>query len=89
MNISTVTLKLIPSVPPIYRAMFAAPNFALENSMACRVYRNLKFGFSRRDCSSNLTVMKWSSGLAEIQDTPTSGNKFESMQFHESVGSLD
>lgn len=46
-NVFTMVLKVIPSVPPIYRAMFSSPNLALENSMACRVYRNIKFGISR------------------------------------------
>ncbi|KAH8105157.1 hypothetical protein BXZ70DRAFT_998341 [Cristinia sonorae] len=39
MNIVTMSLILTPSVPPILRAMFAIPNVALQNAMACRVYR--------------------------------------------------
>lgn len=35
---------LTPSVPPIIRAMFSIPNIALQNTMACRVYRLLKLG---------------------------------------------
>ncbi len=35
---------LAPSVPPVLRAMFSIPNIALQNAMACRVFRLLKLG---------------------------------------------
>lgn len=35
---------LTPSVKPVYRAMFTIPNVAIENAMACKVYRDIKFG---------------------------------------------
>lgn len=38
---------LTPSVPPVLRAMFSIPNVALQNAMACRVYRQLKLGLIR------------------------------------------
>jgi len=43
-NILTLAMILSPSIPPVYRAMFAIPNIAIENCMACRVYRNIRFG---------------------------------------------
>lgn len=39
-----VVMILSPSLPPMYRAMFAIPNLAVLNSMACRVYRRIRFG---------------------------------------------
>src|SRR5882672_12561570 len=38
---------LIPNIPAIYHLMFSIPNLALENAMACRVYRAVKLGFIR------------------------------------------
>ena len=35
---------LIPNIPAIYHLMFSIPNLALENAMACRVYRAVKLG---------------------------------------------
>lgn len=35
---------MAPSVPPILSGMFSIPNVALQNTMACRVYRLLKLG---------------------------------------------
>ena len=52
MNIVAMVLILTPSVPPVLRAMFAIPNAALQNAMACRVYRQLKLGLIREDDSS-------------------------------------
>jgi hypothetical protein len=41
-NILAMAMILAPGIPPVYRAMFTSPNVALMNSMACRVYRNIK-----------------------------------------------
>ncbi|THH28445.1 hypothetical protein EUX98_g5735 [Antrodiella citrinella] len=43
-NIVAATVILIPSVPPVYRAMFSPLNVILQNAMACKVYRQLKLG---------------------------------------------
>ncbi|KAF8515739.1 hypothetical protein JB92DRAFT_2716890 [Gautieria morchelliformis] len=46
MNLLTMILLLLSSssIPPVIKAMFTIPNVALENSMACRVFRNIKLG---------------------------------------------
>ncbi|KAF8636084.1 hypothetical protein AX17_003790 [Amanita inopinata Kibby_2008] len=44
LNVVTLVMILVPSLPPVYHAMLTVPNVALMNSMACRVYRNIKFG---------------------------------------------
>jgi len=43
-NILAMVAVLIPSVPVHYHVMFAVPNVAIQNAMACRVYRQLKLG---------------------------------------------
>ncbi|KZV87146.1 hypothetical protein EXIGLDRAFT_680208 [Exidia glandulosa HHB12029] len=43
LNIITVVMVLSPSVPAVFHAMFTIPNVALENAMACHVFRNLRF----------------------------------------------
>ena len=43
-NIVAVVVILTPSIPPVYRAMFSIPNVALQNAMACRVFRQIKLG---------------------------------------------
>jgi hypothetical protein len=44
LNITTLTLLLTLSLPPVVRAMMSIPNIAIENAMACRVFRQLKLG---------------------------------------------
>ena len=47
LNIVAMVLILVPSVPPVLRAMFSIPNVALQNAMACRVFRQIKLGLLR------------------------------------------
>ena len=44
LSIVTSIMILAPGVPAVYRAILVVPNIALENSMACRVYRAIKLG---------------------------------------------
>lgn len=39
-----MVMILTPSVPPVYRAMFTIPSVAIENAMACKVFRDIRFG---------------------------------------------
>lgn len=39
-----MAMILSPSIPPVYRAMFTIPNVAIENAMACKVFRDIKLG---------------------------------------------
>ncbi|KAH7872215.1 uncharacterized protein C8R40DRAFT_1205205, partial [Lentinula edodes] len=44
-NILTMGMILAPaSLPAVFHAMFTVPNIAIGNSMACRVFRDIKFG---------------------------------------------
>jgi len=45
MNIVAMIAVLSPSFPQVYKAMLLIPNVAIQNAMACRVYRQLKLGF--------------------------------------------
>ena len=45
-------------VPVPMRSMFATPNIALLNIMACRVYRNTKFGVFREEEISTSNMNK-------------------------------
>ena|ERR1700676_4151602 len=38
-------MLLVPNILAVYHTMFSVPNLALENAMACRVYRAVKLGF--------------------------------------------
>ncbi|KAK7679172.1 hypothetical protein QCA50_017750 [Cerrena zonata] len=43
-NLVAMTLLLNPSLSKVYQGMFTVPNVALQNAMACRVFRLLKPG---------------------------------------------
>jgi hypothetical protein len=43
-NLLTVAMFSINSFPVVYRTMFMVPNTMLMNVMACRVFRNTRFG---------------------------------------------
>ena len=57
MNIVSMVVILTPSVPPIVRAMFTVPNVALQNTMACRVYRLLKLGIILRHFQHSRSII--------------------------------
>ncbi|KAG1725080.1 uncharacterized protein EDB91DRAFT_1062437 [Suillus paluster] len=44
LNVATMVMILAPSAPPVYHAFLSLPNIALENSMACRVFRSIHLG---------------------------------------------
>ncbi|KAG2077122.1 hypothetical protein BDR04DRAFT_1067709 [Suillus decipiens] len=44
LNVATMVMILVPSAPPVYHAFLSLPNIALENSMACRVFRAIHLG---------------------------------------------
>lgn len=50
-----VVITFIDELPPTYRFMFVF-NSALTNMMACRVYRNTKFGEFREDFVSTKSM---------------------------------
>ncbi|KAJ3504167.1 hypothetical protein NLJ89_g8081 [Agrocybe chaxingu] len=55
-SLLTVIVFYFPLIPVVYRAMFAVPNAALMNIMACRVYRRTKSGQYYRKESHNIST---------------------------------
>ncbi|OJA14409.1 hypothetical protein AZE42_10989 [Rhizopogon vesiculosus] len=53
LNIATMIMILLPSVPPVYQAFLSIPNVAFENAMACRVFRAIHLGTIRPTTSSH------------------------------------
>ncbi|KDR73143.1 hypothetical protein GALMADRAFT_72738 [Galerina marginata CBS 339.88] len=51
-SLLTVIMLYVSSVPIAYRTMFTVPNIMLMNIMACRVFRNTKFGLFRENTIS-------------------------------------
>lgn len=43
-NLVTLIMMCIKPVPEAYRTMFTGPNVLIMNIMACRVFRNIRFG---------------------------------------------
>lgn len=52
LNLIAMALLLSPSLSHVYQGMLTVPNIALQNAMACRVFRLLKYGVTRCDPQS-------------------------------------
>ncbi|KAK7679167.1 hypothetical protein QCA50_017745 [Cerrena zonata] len=72
-NLVAMTLLLHPSLSKVYQGMFTVPSVALQNAMACRVYRLLKLGV----ISDIPTNVPYSSAFRSASHTHLS-----TMQFH-------
>ncbi|KAI0791744.1 hypothetical protein C8Q75DRAFT_805350 [Abortiporus biennis] len=60
-NIVTMVMILDPKVSEVYRAMIAVLDVAVQNAMACLVYRQIKIGMIKRDSMPiTLTGMQFS-----------------------------
>lgn len=83
-SIATATLILSTNTATVYRSMLTVPNVALENAMACRVYRAVKLGFIRNPHSAS----RFESSL---QSNLTPGHELTVKQptLHESQVNLD
>jgi hypothetical protein len=56
MNIINMVFVLTPSFDLIYHFMLLTANDALENAMACRIFRQLKFDARRKDYIDTVLV---------------------------------
>lgn len=93
-NLLTSVMVLAPHVPPVYHAMFTIPNVALMNSMACRVFRAIKFGTLKAKPTTTLTTKtsiptKWqrypTTAISDI-DRPITIEKTKSIdQMHDNL----
>ena len=64
-------MLISPGVPVLYRPILSIPNLALENAMACRVYRAVKLGLIKDFPSTHFGISTPSSGARD-----NSGNDF-------------
>ena len=69
MNIVTMVLILAPPVGIVFHAAFVIPNVAVQNAMACRVYRQLKLGIIQENASP---VVSFSGGTLQFRQPSTS-----------------
>jgi hypothetical protein len=74
LNIVTVVMFLTPSIPAVVRAMITIPNIALENSMACRVFRMLKIDGNSLGSESTPQVYGARSRVPRPQDGAEPGH---------------
>lgn len=76
----------VPGIPPVYRTMFTVPNIAIMNIMACRVFRNTRFGVIRNtEILSTLKVSGTTNG-ASASVMVNSRSDFELESRHSSEG---
>lgn len=61
MSIAHIAVIFSPSVPPVIKATIPIPNIALQNVMACRVYRQLKLGLISETSTTTLVSASSSS----------------------------
>ncbi|KAF9044988.1 hypothetical protein BJ165DRAFT_1474706 [Panaeolus papilionaceus] len=87
LNLLTVIMFFVHSVPPTYRLMFTVPNVTLMNIMACRVFRNTKFGLIQ-DSSMSTSVLQQTrdtNGAVGSASLPVRFNRDEGNTFEMSV----
>ncbi|KAJ7475498.1 hypothetical protein B0H11DRAFT_2032426 [Mycena galericulata] len=73
-NILTLVMGIAPSVNATFHGIFPMPNIALENVMACRVFRALRLGLLRDNESDFSTGMGGSASLPNRRGPTRSGN---------------
>ncbi|KAG6829111.1 hypothetical protein H0H92_005653 [Tricholoma furcatifolium] len=73
-NIVVAVLTWASTVPLSYRLMFTIFNVALTNMMACRVYRNTRFGNLREETVSSRWIAS-QLGRADLESGRVNGNQ--------------
>lgn len=93
-------LLLTPSLSQVHRGMFTVPNVALQNAMACRVFRLLKEGvisdgptfpshsssFGGSNCT-RLSTLQFPGSRTDVTET-LAGNSANNISIH-STASLN
>ncbi|KAJ6454628.1 hypothetical protein C8R45DRAFT_1082682 [Mycena sanguinolenta] len=64
-NVTLLVLVKLPQLPPVYRSMLTIPAAALVNTMACLVFRRIKFGLISSDGVSKMPT----SGFSDFHAT--------------------
>ncbi|KAF9044987.1 hypothetical protein BJ165DRAFT_1474700 [Panaeolus papilionaceus] len=83
LNLLTVIMLFVSSVPPVYRIMFVVPNVVLTNIMACRVFRDTKFGLMR---DSLLATSAQMDSTRVLDSRPVRFNRDPNQTFEMSIG---
>ncbi|KAF7335960.1 hypothetical protein MSAN_02309400 [Mycena sanguinolenta] len=60
-NVTLLVLVKLPQLPPVYKSMLTIPAAALVNTMACLVFRKIKFGLMSSDVVSKIPTSGLSS----------------------------
>ena len=71
-NILTAVALISSTIPPVLRSTTSAPNVALQNAMACRVYRLLKLGRPEDDISIYFNSQAPKSSISFVPGSTTS-----------------
>ena len=91
-NLFAVVSLLTATFPPAVRAVLTMPNVALQNAMACRVYRLLKLGFIEEEPTtirtSQLPEYEDTESLRYITNANTATSNYNS-QFVDSIGMME
>ncbi|KAF9552837.1 hypothetical protein CPC08DRAFT_698243 [Agrocybe pediades] len=82
LNIVTIALFFNTSISVAYRSVIGIPNIVLMNSMACHVYRNIRFGVYKE----SFTGMDISMSLPRHERSPLSAIVFEKNEDANSLG---
>lgn len=72
-NILISVLIVTPTVPPVYQAVFTIPVLALTSSMACRVFRSLRFNTFEND-QTRFSTLAFGHGADNRGGHPSSHN---------------
>ncbi|KAG2134037.1 uncharacterized protein EDB93DRAFT_1107416 [Suillus bovinus] len=70
LNVATMIMILVPTAPPVYHAFLSLPNIALENSMACRVFRSIHLGTISSQPGTSYSSGRAPSGIRFVDRPP-------------------
>ena len=74
-NITATTIILIPSVPLVFKGGVIGPAIALQNVLACRVFRLLKLGLLKTNLEPVISTVPSSLERSTVPiDNPESGS---------------
>jgi hypothetical protein len=88
MNILNMVFILTPSLDPMFHFMLLTANEALENSMACRIFRQLKFDARRSTYNYTDTVHVPSAIAFRDVNLSTTGSRRDPLGGHNSGAAM-
>ena len=96
LNLVVMTLLLTLSLSQVYQGMLTVPNVALQNAMACRVFRLLKLGVTSDSPTmggphsssfvggnrTHLSTLQFPGTRTDISETITGGSPTDDITLH-------